>query len=264
MSFNGGIAVVTGGASGIGFASAKLLAEQGARIVISDRDEAAANDAVGRLNGNGHVAVALDVVDEAAVREEAKRIEQEVGPVSILVTAAGITHLPVPPQDLATDTWDEVIRVDVRGTWSAALAFGLPMAKRRKGSVVTISSVTGFRSTPLHSYGIGKAAVVRMTENLAGEWSRAGVRVNGVAPGYTLTPLMRRLIEAGERDVSSMKAASAMGRMVEPEEVANAVVFLAGPQASAITGVTIPVDAGWLISPTWQAYGGVRAHEVAG
>jgi NAD(P)-dependent dehydrogenase (short-subunit alcohol dehydrogenase family) len=263
VTLNGEIAVITGGASGIGFASAELLAARGARVVVADRDEPAAKDAVGRLTGTGHVAVGMDVTDDAAVREQAARIEQEVGAVSVLVTAAGITHLPVPPEELATDTWDEVLRVDVRGTWSAAVAFGRPMVERRRGAVVTVSSVTGLRSTPLHSYGIGKAAVIRMTENLAGEWGRAGVRVNGVAPGYTLTPLVRRLIDSGERDATGIRNASAMGRMIEPEEVAAAIAFLAGPESSAITGVTLPVDAGWLISPTWQTYGGVRTHEDA-
>ncbi|GAA4550991.1 SDR family oxidoreductase [Pseudonocardia xishanensis] len=260
MTLDGEIAVVTGGASGIGFASAELLAARGARIVVADLAEAAAEEAVGRLTGGGHVAIGLDVTDDEGVRAAATRVEQEVGPVSILVTAAGVTHLPVPPEELSTETWDEVLRVDVRGTWSAAVAFGRPMVERRRGSVVTISSITGLRSTPLHSYGIGKAAVVRMTENLAGEWGRAGVRVNGVAPGYTLTPLVKRLIEAGERDASGITNATAMGRMIEPAEIAAAVAFLAGPEASAITGVTVPVDAGWLISPSWQTYGGVRDH----
>ena len=261
MTLDGEIAVVTGGASGIGFACAELLAQRGARVVVTDIDEAGAKEAVGRLAGTNHVAVTLDVTQDGEVRAAAARIEEEVGPVSIVVTAAGITHLPVPAEELATETWDEVMRVDVRGTWSAAVAFGAPMVKRRKGSVVTISSITGLRSTPLHSYGIGKAAVVRMTENLAGEWGRAGVRVNGVAPGYTLTPLVKRLLETGERDATAITNATAMGRMIEPAEVANTVVFLAGPESSAITGVTIPVDAGWLISPTWQTYGGVRPHD---
>jgi NAD(P)-dependent dehydrogenase (short-subunit alcohol dehydrogenase family) len=259
VSLNGEIAVVTGGASGIGFASAEALAAAGARLVVADVNGSAATGAAERL-GEGHVALELDVTDDDAVRAAARQVEAEVGPVTILVTAAGITHLPVPPHELETKVWDEVMAVDVRGTWSAAVAFGTPMVERRKGSVVTISSITGLRSTPLHSYGIGKAAVVRMTENLAGEWGRAGVRVNGVAPGYTLTPLVRRLIESGERDASGITNATAMGRMIEPEEIASTVVFLAGPGASAITGVTVPVDAGWLISPTWQTYGGVRAH----
>ncbi|NWJ71077.1 SDR family oxidoreductase [Pseudonocardia sp. ICBG1122] len=259
MTLNGEIAVVTGGASGIGYSSAEALAARGARVVVADVNEHAAREAAARL-GEGHVALTLDVTDDDAVRAAGDRVEREVGPVSVLVTAAGITHLPVPPHELETKVWDEVMAVDVRGTWSAAVAFGTRMVERRQGSVVTISSITGLRSTPLHAYGIGKAAVVRMTENLAGEWGRAGVRVNGVAPGYTLTPLVRRLLESGERDASGITNATALGRMIEPEEIASTVAFLAGPDSSAITGVTIPVDAGWLISPTWQTYGGVRAH----
>jgi NAD(P)-dependent dehydrogenase (short-subunit alcohol dehydrogenase family) len=261
VTLDGEIAVVTGGASGIGLACAQLLAERGARVVLTDIDESALQQAVGTLKGDDHVTLTLDVTDDDAVRACADRVEDEVGPVTIVVTAAGITHLPVPAEELATETWDEVMRVDVRGTWSAAVGFGRAMVTRRRGTVVTISSITGLRSTPLHSYGIGKAAVIRMTENLAGEWGRAGVRVNGVAPGYTLTPLVRRLLEAGERDASSITNSTALGRMIEPSEIASTVAFLAGPESSAITGVTIPVDAGWLISPSWQTYGGVRPHD---
>ena len=122
---------------------------------------------------------------------------------------------------------------------------------------MTIASVTGMRSTPLHAYGPGKAAVIQLTQNLAAEWGSSGVRVNCVAPGYTLTPAMQALIDAGERDLALMAAASVLGRMVSAEDVARAVAFLAGDDAASITGVVLPVDAGWLVAPTWQTYGGL-------
>lgn len=108
-----------------------------------------------------------------------------------------------------------------------------------------------------------REAVIQMTANLAAEWGRAGVRVNSVAPGFTRTPLLQSLIDSGERDPSVIEEATALRRLVESDEVAKAVAFLAGPDASAITGATLPIDAGWLVAPTWQAYGGIRREHPA-
>jgi NAD(P)-dependent dehydrogenase (short-subunit alcohol dehydrogenase family) len=254
----GETAVITGGASGIGQACAEELAARGARVVIADIDLPAAKAVAVALPGEGHGHVGIDVTDEGAVTAAAAAVEAEYGTVSILVTSAGITQRPVPPHELDIDRWDAVMRTNVRGTWLTAVAFGMPMVRRRRGCVVTVASVTGLASTPLHSYGSGKAAVIAMTANLASEWGRAGVRVNGVAPGYTRTPLLQSLIDSGERDPSVIEEATALRRLVEPAEVAAAVAFLAGPDASAVTGVTLPVDAGWLVAPTWQTYGGIR------
>ncbi len=114
------------------------------------------------------------------------------------------------------------------------------------------------RSVPLHSYGPAKAAVIAMTECLAAEWGRSQVRVNAVAPGYTRTPALQAAIESGRRDPTALERNSALGRMVEPSEIADAVAFLASDEAKAITGVTLPVDAGWLVATPWHTYGGLR------
>jgi NAD(P)-dependent dehydrogenase (short-subunit alcohol dehydrogenase family) len=97
-----------------------------------------------------------------------------------------------------------------------------------------------------------------MTECLAAEWGRSGVRVNAVSPGYTLTPALKAAIDKGERDVSALTDNSALGRMVTPEDVARAVAFLASEDAAAITGINLPVDCGWLVAPSWHTYGGMR------
>ena len=114
------------------------------------------------------------------------------------------------------------------------------------------------RSMPLHAYAPAKAAVIAITECLAAEWGPAQVRVNAVSPGYTRTPPLQAAIERGERDVSALAGNAALGRLVEPDEVARVVAFLAGPEASAITGVNLPVDCGWLLAPSWHTYGGLR------
>jgi NAD(P)-dependent dehydrogenase (short-subunit alcohol dehydrogenase family) len=250
----GGVAVVTGGASGIGAACCRELARRGARIALLDRDERAhalARDVGGR-------AWIADVADEATLTRCAASIEAEYGPVETLVNSAGVIQVPLPPDRLSMESWDEVVRVDQRGTYLAAVVFGKRMAARRRGSIVNIASVAGMRSMPLHAYAPAKAAVIAMTECLAAEWGPAGVRVNAVSPGYTRTPALQAAIDKGERDVCTLERNAALGRLVEPDEIARAVAFLASADAAAITGVNLPVDCGWLVAGSWHTYGGLR------
>jgi NAD(P)-dependent dehydrogenase (short-subunit alcohol dehydrogenase family) len=250
-----GVAVVAGGASGIGAACARELAARGARVALLDRDERV--HAVAReVNGRGWLA---DVADQPALEQCADAIEAELGPVQVLVNSAGVIQVPLPPQRLSMATWDEVVRVDQRGTYLAAMVFGARMAARGGGSIVNIASIAGMRSMPLHAYAPAKAAVIAITECLAAEWGPAGVRVNAVSPGYTRTPALQAAIDKGERDVSALARNAALGRLVEPDEIARAVAFLAGPEAAAITGVNLPVDCGWLVTGSWHTYGGLRS-----
>jgi NAD(P)-dependent dehydrogenase (short-subunit alcohol dehydrogenase family) len=155
--------------------------------------------------------------------------------------------------------WDDVISVDQRGTYLACVVFGTRMTKRGHGSIVNIASIVGSRSAPLHAYAPAKAAVISITECLAAEWGPSGVRVNAVSPGHTSTPALQAAIDAGERDVALFERNNALGRMVEPVEIARAVTFLASTDAAAITGANLPVDCGWLVTGSWHSYGGLRA-----
>jgi len=251
---SGRVTVVTGGASGIGATVARLCAARGATVVVADVDEDSGRRIAAEVDGHF---VSLDVGSAEATAAAAAHIEAEIGVVDVLVTSAGITQPPLPPEELALEVWDRVLHVDLRGTWLSAVAFGTRMASRGRGSIVTVASVAGMRSMPLHAYSPAKAAVIAMTADLATEWGRSGVRVNSVAPGYTLTPLLQEVIDRGERDPENLVGESAMGRLVDPEEVARAICFLASNEASAITGVNLPVDAGWLVAPTWRTYGGI-------
>ena len=132
------------------------------------------------------------------------------------------------------------------------------MARRGGGSIVNIASIAGSRSGPLHAYGPAKAAVISLTECLAAEWGRSGVRVNAVSPGFTLTPAVMKSFELGVLDKNAIEQSTALGRLINVEEIAAAVGFLASPSGSAITGVNLPVDAGFLVATSWQAYGGIR------
>ena len=253
-ALSGRVVLVTGGASGIGAEVCRRAAAAGASVVVADIAEDRAGELATEVGGH---AVVMDVTSEDSVESAVDRAEETAGPIDVLVTSAGITQPPLPPEELDQSMWDKVLDVDLRGTWLCAVAVGRRMAVRGSGNIVTIASIAGMRSMPLHSYTPAKAAVIALTADLATEWGRSGVRVNSVSPGYTLTPLLQEQIDQGQRDPANLVEASVLGRMVRTEEVADAVCFLASDAASAITGVNLPVDAGWLIAPSWRTYRGV-------
>jgi NAD(P)-dependent dehydrogenase (short-subunit alcohol dehydrogenase family) len=255
----GRISVVTGGASGIGAACVRELASAGDLVVVADRDMAKAQAVAAEFGGRAY---AVDVGDEQGVEACAAAIERECGAVDVLVNSAGIIQVPVRPHDLPMTAWDDVVRVDQRGTYVACVAFARGMIARRRGSIVNIASIAGMRSMPLHAYAPAKAAVIAITECLAAEWGPSAVRVNAVSPGYTLTPALKNAIDRGERDASALTANAALRRLVDPAEIARVVAFLASDAASAMTGANVPVDCGWLAGTSCSTYGGLREANV--
>ena len=254
-AFAGQVAVITGGASGIGEAIGRLLAARGACVVVADIDEARAQTIANELGG---VAVMLDVGAEASIAAGAAKAEALAGPADILITSAGITHLPLTAAALPVKDFDQVQEIDLRGTWLTAVAFGAQMTARKRGSIVTIASITGLRSVPLHSYAAAKAGVISLTASLAADWGRYNVRVNCISPGFTLTPLLESRFQRKERDPANMIRDAALGRLVRADEVAKAAAFLASDDASAITGINLPVDCGWLAAESWGTHGPPR------
>lgn len=246
------LGVVTGGASGIGAACATLLSERGWRVIVADIADQA-GEAVAKRSGGSFVH--LDVTDEAALDTAADQINRSHGPAAGLVTSAGIIQRPVPPEELSMEDWDRIVAVDQRGTYASCLAFGRRMADVGAGAIVNIASIAGQRAMPLQAYTPAKAAVIAMTANLAVAWGSKGVRVNSISPGFTLTPAIRDAIEKDERDVSLIEADTALGRLVNPGEVAAAVAFLLSDDASAITGIDLVVDCGWLAAGSRSTYG---------
>lgn len=271
------ISVVTGAASGIGEACARRLHHDGDIVVLADRNLEGARAVAASLAsierqgtagasagtaadaGLRAHAVFIDLGDEASVRAAASEIADRIGPVQVLVNCAGVLQRTLPPEELGMKEWDIVARIDLRGTYLACVAFGAPMAARGCGAIVNIASVAGMRSGPLHSYGPAKAGVISLGEGLAAEWGRKGVRVNTVSPGFTQTPALERGVAVGNLDATHMVASKALGRLVRPEEIAAAVAFLASDQASGITGVNLPVDAGFLVATPWMGFGGLRS-----
>lgn len=251
----GRVAVVTGGASGIGLATSRVLIERGWRVVISDVNSQGSHEAASSI---GAEAAPFDVVDEAATREAFAGIETRLGPIEALFANAGLIQPGSRPEDLPFAEFDRVIAVNLRGVYVSCISAGVLMVERGRGGIVITGSVTATRTAPLHAYAPSKAAVVHMASCLAAEWGRSGVRVNAVSPGYVATPPVLANIRSGQRDPRLLIEGSALGRMVEPEEIGRGVAFLLSDDASAITGINMPIDAGWLAGSHLTTYGGVR------
>lgn len=249
------LAVVIGGANGIGAACCRVMKQRGWSVAIADQDAEAARKLAEDISGK---AFHLDVRDVAGLSELAETLERDVGAIRSLVVSSGVFQGNVPIEETPPELFDHIMSTNLGGTYQANRVFGTRMAARGRGSIVNISSVTAHGSTPLNIYAPAKAAIINLTQSLAGEWGRRGVRVNSVSPGITLVPRIVERKKAGNRYPSDLDDRMALGRCVEPAEVAEAVEFLASERASAITGTDLVVDCGWMTASLWAAYGGLR------
>ena len=251
-----GVAVVTGGASGIGAACCRELAARGARIALLDRDERA--HALAReVNGRAWV---VDVADEAAWSAAPNRNRGGTGPGGDPGQQRGGDTGAIAPG--ATCRWQPGMRscawTNAAPTWPR-LSSARAWLRVGAGSIVNIASVAGMRSMPLHAYAPAKAAVIAMTECLAAEWGPAQVRVNAVSPGYTRTPALQAAIDKGERDVSALERNAALGASGRADRDCSC-----GGVSRKLRcrrdrqGANIPVDCGWLVAGPWHTYGGLR------
>ena len=244
---DGRVAFVTGAARGIGLAIARALGEAGARVVVADLDADGAAASAARLAGDGLDAIAmpLDVADSAAVEAAAGEAVARFGRVDVLVNNAGVGGLS-PASEMTDAEWRRVMAINTDAVFWCARAFGRHMVERRSGSIVNVGSMSGLivnRGFAAAHYMVSKAGVHQITKALAVEWAGAGVRVNAVAPGYTVTSQTDLL--RGRPDLHEVcLATTPMGRFAAPDEIAAAVLFLAGDAASYCTGAVLPVDGG--------------------
>jgi len=250
FSLKGTVAVVTGGGSGIGKATAGLFAQAGAVTVIVDRDQAACNETAAHILSQGGSALAIhaDITVETEIEAVFASTVKREGAVDIVVNNAGIA-IRRPAVDLPLDDWNRVIGVNLTGVFLCARTAARHMiASGRGGAIVNTASIMGISGGGLYpniSYQATKGAVVNMTRALAVEWAANGIRVNAVAPTYVRTPLIASILEQPEL-VEKIKAMTPLKRLAEPAEVAAAILFLASPAAAMITGHTLPVDGGFL------------------
>jgi NAD(P)-dependent dehydrogenase (short-subunit alcohol dehydrogenase family) len=241
------VALVTGGASGIGLAIVEALAEAGARVTIADRDTGAIATARATLAAKGYTvdSVELDVTRAAEVTRVADALAASAGRIDILVNNAGIARSETPAEDVADEHWLNVLDVNLNGSFWCARAFGRHMLAAGKGAIVNVGSMSGFivnRPQPQSYYNASKAAVHQLTKSLAAEWAPRGVRVNAVAPTYIATPL-NAFAEPALLD--RWLDGTPQHRLGTAEEVASVVHFLASDAASLMTGSIVAVDGGY-------------------
>ncbi len=240
----GKVALVTGGSRGIGRAIAEALAEGGARVAVVARNGDRATAAAGALPGAGHAGYACDVADPVQVKATLKAIEEEVGPVDILINNAGITrdNLLVRMKD---EEFDEVIAANLKGAFNFIRAVSRGMMKRRGGAILNITSVVGLTGNAGQAnYAASKAGLVGLTKSVAKELGSRGVRCNAIAPGFIRTDMTAEL---SEEQVSALRDRIPLGELGEPVDIAGVARFLVGPGARYITGQVLAVDGGMVM-----------------
>jgi len=237
---DGRLALVTGAGSGIGEGIARGFAAEGARVIVADVNEAGARRVAGEI-GASATAERLDVTDRAAVDALAAR----VGPISILVNNAGIIRRGKLEEANARADWDATLAVNLDGPFIVTTAFRAQLVAT-KGAVINIGSVQSFVALPNSAaYSTSKGGVRMLTKALAIELSPLGVRVNAIGPGMIATPLNAKARENPDY-MKSFAGRISLGRLGEPADIAGAAIFLASDLARYVTGVTLPVDGGFL------------------
>jgi NAD(P)-dependent dehydrogenase (short-subunit alcohol dehydrogenase family) len=266
-AFTGKVVVVTGAARGLGHAIAQRFAEEGATVVLADLDGEAANQAARALDlecGSSasaatpvelaHSRVAhsriqpaqLDVRDPAACRGLADAVAAEHGKIDVWVNNAGVWHR-APAETMPAAMWEDSLAVMLSGAFYGSQAAAAHMLPAGRGVIINISSVEAYQIVEGHvAYSVAKAGLLQLTEALGVEWAGRGVRVVGVAPGVLATGWLERDAAWGAALAQTYERRTPMHRLGQPEEVAEAVLYLASDEASYITAETLPVDGGWI------------------
>lgn len=249
FDLTGKTALVTGAARGIGKEIARVLAGAGAQIIIAEYDVSSAEATAGELRGEGyHVhTVQVDVRDSGSVATMTKTAYTQAEHLDILVNNAGIAA-NTPAEDISDAEWLNVMNVNLNGVYWCCREIGQKMLARGSGSIVNIASMSGLvvnNPQPQAHYNASKAAVIMLTKSLAAEWATRGVRVNSVSPGYIGTDLVKGVLERNQSWRDTWLAMTPMQRVGEPNDVANAVWYLASDAARYATGTNLVVDGGY-------------------
>ena len=240
----GVVAIVTGGSRGIGRSISESLAEGGARVAVVARDGDRARATAADLPGAGHQGYACDVADPQQVSATLVTVEDELGPVGILVNNAGVTRDNILMR-MKDEEFDEVIAVNLKGAFNFTRAVTRGMMKRRWGAILNVTSVVGLVGNAGQvNYAASKAGLVGLTKSVAKELASRGVRCNAIAPGFIRTDMTGDLTEA---QIDALLSQIPLGALGDPDDIAGAARFLVGPGARYITGQVLAVDGGMVM-----------------
>lgn len=246
--YTGKVAFVTGGSAGMGAATVRAFAEAGAAVAIVDLDGDAAEQLATELNGRGvrAIGIACDVSDEEQVARAVTLTVKTFGSLDVAFNNAGIMLPPVDSADETADAFDKIVAVNLRGVWASMKHELKQMRAQGGGAIVNCSSLGGLvGGSGRATYHATKHGVLGQTKSVALQYGPHGVRVNAVCPGTIATPMVERMAAGGELDTDAAAAGVPLGRLGRPEEIAAAVLWLCSGGASYVTGVALPVDAGY-------------------
>ena len=244
MDLEDRVAIVTGGAKGIGRSIACLLAEEGAKVVIADIDLERASESSDDINKKGLHAypIRVDVADPESIKKMVKKVVSEYNRVDILVNNAGILH-STPIEDITVDEWDDMMNINLRGAFFASKEVLSVMKERRSGRIINISSLAGRMGGYANgvAYSASKAGLIGLTQAMARRVAEYGITINAVAPGTTEGEMIKKL---PDEKIEMLKQAIPMKRFGKPENIAKTVAFLASDAADYITGAVIDINGG--------------------
>jgi NAD(P)-dependent dehydrogenase (short-subunit alcohol dehydrogenase family) len=237
------IAIVTGGSSGIGFAIARKFSQQGIHTIIVGRDVQKLNEAVALLGSNGE-AIAFDITNLNGIPELVNRIIQQHGQVDILVNNAGI-NMKKSALEVTDQEFQQILLTNLTSVFALTREVAKSMVAKKSGSIINISSMAAQYGLPgVVAYAASKTAIEGMTRTLAVELSPQGVRVNCIAPGFIATKMSATALNSDPERKQKVLSRTPMGRLGDPDDVANAAYFLASDDSTFITGTVVPVDGG--------------------